>query len=136
VSPPTRASFSHTRRRQVGGERHEVGAHHRAGGRFDAVSQLLERQPSLRCGLAQAVHGGVALGVDAPLLVETPAATGTGRQAREGSPLGSAGSRPARPSAAYERSVRGSPKCRNTPVSANQVIPAIVSPASVSTISP
>lgn len=50
--------------------------------------------------------------------------------------FGSADSRPARPSAAYERSVRGSPKCRNTPVSANQVIPAIVSPASVSTISP
>ena len=33
-------------------------------------------------------------------------------------------------------SVRGSPKCRKTPVSANQVTAAIASPASVSTMSP
>ena len=37
---------------------------------------------------------------------------------------------------AYQRSVRGSPKCRKTPVSANQVIAATASPSSVSTISP
>jgi hypothetical protein len=43
---------------------------------------------------------------------------------------------PARLSAAYERTVRGSPKCSNTAVSANQVIAATASPASVSTNRP
>ena len=33
-------------------------------------------------------------------------------------------------------SVRGSPKCRNTPVSLNQVIAAIALPSSVTTMSP
>jgi hypothetical protein len=37
--------------------------------------------------------------------------------------------------AAYERSIRGRPKWRKTPVSANQVIAAIALPSSVSTIS-
>jgi hypothetical protein len=43
---------------------------------------------------------------------------------------------PARLSAAYERTVRGSPKCSNRAVSANQVIAAPASPSSVSTNRP
>jgi hypothetical protein len=52
-----------SRCRQVAGEQHEVGAHHRIGSRFDAVGQFLERQLSFACGLAQTVHRGVAVGV-------------------------------------------------------------------------
>jgi hypothetical protein len=50
--------------------------------------------------------------------------------------LGSAASRPGRLSAAYERTVRGSPKCSKRAVSANQVIAAAASRSSVSTSRP
>jgi hypothetical protein len=43
---------------------------------------------------------------------------------------------PARLCAAYERTVRGSPKCSNRAVSANQVIAATASPSSVRTNRP
>jgi hypothetical protein len=54
MAPP--GSEGSVRARQLRAAREPVGRH-------GAVMRLLECQPPFRCGLAQAVHGGVALGI-------------------------------------------------------------------------
>ena len=53
---------------QVGGQRVEVAAGARRVGELDALGQLLEREPALAAGHAQARDGRLALGVGDPQL--------------------------------------------------------------------
>src|SRR4051794_6106154 len=51
------------RHRKVGGQRHEIAAHHRARGGLDAVSQLLEREPPLASGVTEPFDGPITIRV-------------------------------------------------------------------------
>jgi hypothetical protein len=123
---------------KAGGSEATSKSHVRAGPRLSAPAQanrgaIVGPSRGNPCGMEPA-RSQKPLGAVRSLVGSNPTPSAKACSSRASAHVRSA-ERLAYPGAAYGRSVGGSPKWGKTPVSANQVIAAIVSPSSVSTIS-